>query len=127
MSNEVIQEKYRKAEVYMNGYGWWRLYSFKGGKTFDELKEYVAEAFYKGVSRILFYPDYRKKSNYLEIKKDHFDTSFQEQCFKDIQRRERIEKLESRINTCKDNIKWNENRITEIEAEIFILKTNNHE
>jgi len=91
-------------------------------QTFEELKEQIADAFYKGVKWVKLYSDGRKVNSFLEIKAEQFDKSFIEESFKKLHLQNQINERLKRIEILRSDIQWREKRILEIELEIKALK-----
>jgi hypothetical protein len=92
--------------------------TFKEKITFEEFKDNIKYAFSKGVIKVKLYKDYRKKNDFLEIRKEDFSLDEILSGYENIQLKNKIELLEKRII---NNVKSIEN----LEKSIEFFKNNN--
>ena len=125
-TNEALSEPLHKTDVIC------RLFRAMEGDTefnsylqrlptpmnFDNLKPHICHAFKKGAKAVRLYEDYRKKQQFIEIKKDNFSDSEILEGYETIMKRDRISFLEKQKNILYENIKRNELSLQKIENEI---------
>lgn len=114
-----METKYRFIRA--DGVGYYYKHKLPKSMTFEELKEQIADAFYKRIKTVRLYTDGRKRNSYLEVQKEQFDKSFIEESYKKMQRQNEIDYRLKAVENLKLDIAWKEKRIKEIEAEIQSL------
>jgi hypothetical protein len=100
-----------------------RRIKFKIAKPLSELQDGIGDAFYKGAMVIRFYKDYRKKNDYLEVKKENYDKQFCEDSYIKLKKESDIKNLEKRIENFKSGIELNQKYIDKLTLEIEVLRS----
>jgi len=92
--------------------------TFKEKVTFEDFKSNIIHSFSKGVIKVKLYKDYRKKNDFLEIRKEDFSLDEIASGYKKIQLKNKIEFLKKRISNNEKSIEFFKKENVKIKKEI---------
>jgi len=96
---------------------------FKEKVTYEEFKDNIKYAFSKGVRSVRLYENYRKKDDFLEIRKEDFLLDEIELGYRKIQLKNKIKLLEFRKINNNKSIEFHLKANDKIDKEIIYLST----
>jgi hypothetical protein len=98
------------------------VYKFPKRRKFDDLKIDIGEAFFKGITYIRLFEDYRYKNSFLEINKSDFSESFPKECYEKKQVQNQIGRLNNRIKDAQWNVDYYSNLKIKLVSEVKELE-----